>query len=220
MKAFACIRPVVIGLTTAAAIALSGCTGVYRVDNQVESFARWTSPDASTASGGAIPTPPQTFRFERLPSRSTGDQEQWQDTLEQLVQEVLKPMGWSPADEAASAAWTVAVASQGVRLPRAPWEGPDDGSIFWGTHVQLGVGHAGVFWSPWMFRPSLPYYQRQVSIVIRSASTGRVVYETSAAHDGRWNSTPKLWRAMISAALEGFPTPPKGPRQVNLDVQR
>jgi hypothetical protein len=215
------IRPIIVlAAQIAAALALAGCAGVYRVDNQVESFARWTSGETTTGSTASVPAPPQTYRFERLPSRSTGATEQWQDTLEQLAQEALRPLGWTPAEEGTPAAWTIAVTSQGVRLPRAPWEGPDDGGIFWGSHVQIGVGNAGVFWSPWLLRPELPYYQMQVSIVIRSAASGRVVYETSAAHDGRWNSTPGLWRAMITAALEGFPAPPTGPRQVNLDVPR
>ena len=89
-------------------------------------------------------------------------------------------------------------------------------------HVQVGIGNGGggLLWSPWLMRSDLPYYQRQVSLVVRDAASGRVVFETSAAHDGRWNSSPGLWRAMISAALEGFPAPPKGTRQVNIDVPR
>ena len=41
-------------------------------------------------------------------------------------------------------------------------------------------------------RMDMPYHERQVSILIRSASAGQVVYETSARHDGRWNSNPTL----------------------------
>ncbi len=65
-----------------------------------------------------------------------------------------------------------------------------------------------------------PYYQRAVSLVVRDAATGRVVYETRGAHDGRWNSSPALWMAMLDAALQGFPTPPTGVRQVNIEVPR
>ena len=51
-------------------------------------------------------------------------------------------------------------------------------------------------------------------------NTGRVVYETRAAHDGRWNSSPALWTAMLDAALQGFPVPPSGVRRVNVEVPR
>jgi hypothetical protein len=65
-----------------------------------------------------------------------------------------------------------------------------------------------------------PYYQRELSLVIRRADNGQVVYETRAAHDGRWNSTSALWTAMLEAALQGFPAPPGGPRQVNIEIPR
>ena len=41
-----------------------------------------------------------------------------------------------------------------------------------------------------------------------------------AAHDGRWNSSPALWTAMLDAALQGFPAPPAGVRQVNIEIPR
>ena len=220
MNALALLRPA--GLA-AAALALTGCASVYRVDNQVESFARWADASAPTRAAAIVPAAPQSYRFERLPSRASGSAAQSADMLEPLVQAALTPLGWTPASDAAAATWLIEVTAQGVRLPRAPWEDPWEGSRFgWAgqVHIGVGTGHGGVMWSPWLLRSELPYYQRQVSLVIREAATGRVVYETSAAHDGRWNSTPELWRAMVSAALEGFPTPPKGVRQVNLDVPR
>jgi hypothetical protein len=65
-----------------------------------------------------------------------------------------------------------------------------------------------------------PYYQRKVSLLVRQADSGQVVYETHAAHDGRWNSSHELWCAMLDAALQGLPTPPAGARQVNIDLPR
>jgi hypothetical protein len=47
-----------------------------------------------------------------------------------------------------------------------------------------------------------------------------VVLETSARHDGRWNDSPALWRAMLDAALSGFPQQPAGLREVNIDIPR
>ncbi|HEY9097015.1 MAG TPA: DUF4136 domain-containing protein [Hydrogenophaga sp.] len=205
-------------LTLLCAFALSACASAYRVDNQVESFPRWTD-----GSNTQVPAPPQTYRFERLPSQSTGSAAQSTDQLERWAQDALQPLGWTLAANAGTAPWTVEITGTGVRLPRAPWEDPwyqDRYGWFGQINVGIGSGGSGIFWSPWMMRTEMPYYQRRVAIVIRDSASGRVVYETSAAHDGRWNSTPELWRAMISAALEGFPSPPKGARQVNLDVPR
>ena len=61
---------------------------------------------------------------------------------------------------------------------------------------------------------------REVALVVRHAASARVVYESRAAHEGRWNSTPELWGAMLDAALRDFPTPPDGARQVNIEVPR
>lgn len=84
------------GLSLALLVGLSGCAGVYRVDNQVESFARWSeaatpSGDAKTSSS-AVPAPPQHYRFERLPSQDSGPGAQPQAELEQLAQSALAPL--------------------------------------------------------------------------------------------------------------------------------
>jgi hypothetical protein len=121
------------------------------------------------------------------------------------------------------------VSASNVRLPRAPWEDPWDYGG-WGPfghpfampgrdYVVTGSGQV-VFFPMMAPRFETPYYQRTVSLVIRDAASGRVVYETRAAHDGRWNSTPALWTAMLDAALQGFPAPPTGVRQVNIEVPR
>ena len=87
-------------------------------------------------------------------------------------------------------------------------------------HIGVGVGVGHITWNPWLLRPDMPYHLRRVNVVIRDARSGQVVYETSAAHDGRWNSTPALWGAMVDAALSDFPAPPKGARDIPIDVAR
>jgi hypothetical protein len=205
------------------ALGLTGCAGVYRVDNRVESFAHWSGQAGSSAHSApaAIPAPPQTYRFERLPSQSIGPAAQSQNELESFVQAALTPLGWTPASEPASAPWTVQVSADHQRMQRAPWEDPWEGGRFgWSTRVSIGVGSGQIMWSPWLLRPDMPYHQRRVSVVIRDARQGQVVFETSAAHDSRWNSTPALWGAMIRAALKDFPEPPAGVRDIPIDVQR
>ena len=82
------------------------------------------------------------------------------------------------------------------------------------------TGSGQVIYAPLFLRMETPYYKREVSVIIRHAASGRVVYETRAAHDGRWNSSNPLWTAMLDAALRDFPAPPAGPRQVNIELPR
>lgn len=211
---------------SASALLLSGCASVFLVDNQVESFPRWQdrAPDA------AVPAPPQTYRFDRLPSQQNERQAGGQAELERLTETALAKVGWSRAADGVAAPWTVQVGANTVRLPRAPWEDPWDrwgpfGGPFGSPFALPGrdyvvTGNGQIVYFPVFPRFETPYFQRAVSLVIRDARTGRVVYETRAAHDGRWNSSPALWTAMLDAALQGFPAPPGGVRQVNIEIPR
>lgn len=219
-----------IGTAALALLALSGCASVFLVDNQVQSYARWA--DRPTASGAStpvvIPQAPQVFRFERLPSQQDNRSGAGQNELERLATLSLAKVGWTPAAAGVTAPWTVEISAATLRLPRAPWESPYDG--FWGGGFGPGFGFPGrdyvvtgtgqIIYAPLFMRMDTPYYQREVSLVIRHAASGRVVYETRASHDGRWNSSNALWLAMLDAALRGFPTPPEGLRQVNIEVPR
>lgn len=215
------LRPLKAALAALALSLLSGCASVYLVDNQVQSFARWI--DATATAPAAVPQAPQTYRFERLPSQGAGPGAAGQDALENLARVALAKVGWSVHDAPTAAPWTVQVSAGTLRLPRAPWEDPWDG--YWGglgfpgrDYAVTASGH--IIWSPVFMRMDMPYYKREVSLVVRHAASARVVYESRAAHEGRWNSTPELWSAMLDAALRDFPTPPDGVRQVNIEVPR
>lgn len=209
-------------LAALAALLLSGCASVFLVDNQVESFPRWQD----RAPNAAVPAAPQIYRFERLPSQQDERGARGQDELERLAEASLAKLGWSRAAPGVSAPWLVQVSASTVRLPRAPWEDPWDRWGPYGSPLALPgrdyvvTGNGQVIFFPAFPRFESPYYQRAVSLVVRDASGGRVVYETRGAHDGRWNSSPALWVAMLDAALAGFPTPPAGVRQVNIEVPR
>lgn len=214
---------------TLVALLLGGCASTYRVDSQVESFARWTETGSASGTAAtapaALPQAPQTYRFERLPSQREGDgsASARQRTLESLARDVLAPLGWTAVDGNAPSPWTVQVSASGPRQVRSPWDDP--WPRFW-PMFGFGVGgqgtHVGgqLVWGPMFPYHDLPYYERKVSLVVRDARNGRVVYETRAAHDGRWNDSPALWRAMISAALRDFPAPPAGVREVIVDLPR
>ncbi|MBD3894215.1 hypothetical protein [Hydrogenophaga sp.] len=214
-----------IALAALALFALSGCASVWVVDNQVQSFAHWSEPAAAPAA--AVPQPPQSYRFERLPSQREGRAAAAQDELERLTRAALGEVGWTLADAAAPAPWTVQVAARTQYLARAPWE--DHWGLFWGTpwsgfdwpgrgHVITGGGQ--IVWAPVFPPPQPPQQQREVSLLIRQAADGRVVFESRAVHDGRWNASPALWRAMLDAALRDFPAPPHGLRRVEVELAR
>ncbi|MDP2416215.1 MAG: DUF4136 domain-containing protein [Hydrogenophaga sp.] len=213
------LRPLRAALATLALTLLSGCASVYLVDNQVQSFARWSD----TTAPAAVPQAPQTYRFERLPSQATGQGTARQDALENLARVALAKVGWSVHDAPTAALWTVQVGAGTLRLPRAPWEDPWEG--YWGGFGFPGRDYAAsasgqIIWSPVFMRMDMPYYKREVSLVVRHAASARVVYESRAAHEGRWNGTPDLWSAMLDAALRDFPAAPDGVRQVNIEVPR
>ena len=211
---------------------LTGCASVYRVDSQVQSFARWSDAAAPTAAPtNAIPQAPQLYRFERLPSQAADNAPRGQAELETIARTALAKRGWTLAEPGVSAHWAVQVGGGTLKLPRAPWEEPWDGFGYGGGFGGFGglgfpgrdyvvTGSGQVIWAPVFMRMDLPYYQRKVSLLIRNAGNGQVVYETHAAHDGRWNSSPELWGAMLDAALQDFPAPPAGVRQVNIDLPR
>lgn len=199
-------------LLACAVLFLSGCASVMRVDSAVQSHAKWPSD--------ALPTGKTSYEFERLPSQSTGPSATSQTTLEDLTRDALAAHGWELAAAGAPAPWRVTISAQTLTLPRAPWDEPRES---WPLRPRLGVGlgtgRGGLYWGG-MLSMDIPYYQRSVSLVVRDGQTGRVAYETQAAHDGRWHDSPAVWRAMIDAALQGFPTPPTANRTINIDIPR
>ena len=199
-------------LLALAVLALSGCASVMRVDSAVQSHAKWPS--------GALPTGKASYEFERLPSQSAGSSATSQSTLEALTRDALAAHGWELAATGTPATWRVTISAQTVTLPRAPWDEPRES---WPLRPRLGVGlssgRGGLYWGG-MLSMDMPYYQRSLALVVRDGQTGRVAYETLAAHDGRWHDSPAVWRAMIDAALEGFPSPHMANRTVNIDIPR
>ena len=93
------------------------------------------------------------------------------------------------------------------------WDGPGWG---WGG---LGVGR-GFYGGLSMRFPPPTLYRREVGLILREAATGNVVYETRAVHEGVWTDNPAVFAAMFDAALNGFPTPPTGPRRIVLEIPR
>ncbi|KAB7623874.1 DUF4136 domain-containing protein [Verminephrobacter eiseniae] len=182
------------------AAALTGCSSTRLVDGQVQSF--------STLA--AMPAP-ATYRIERLPSQQTPAF----DTLAALAEQSLARAGLQRDD--ATPRLLVQIGIQADSVPRydslrgpgfygfygpPPWAWRDG----WGLHG---------FWR--MAEPT-PLYRRAVSLVLRDATTQAIVYETSAVHEDTWVSDPAVYGVLFDAALNGFPQPPGGARQVRLPL--
>ncbi|MDD2729258.1 hypothetical protein [Malikia sp.] len=206
----------------AGALLLGGCAGVIRLENDVRSYADWTA----SATGALMrPAPGDFYRIERRPSQRQDPAAQ-QEAIEAIARDALQRVGLRAAPEPLPAGlpaprWTVELGARSIRLPQAPWDEP--GRAAFG--MSLGIGHVGHHGSIGIGMPLFPhvvppYYQREVSIVLRDARSARVVYETQAAHDGPWADSPTLWAALYDAALQGFPQPPAGPRRVVIEVPR
>ncbi|HEY8048068.1 MAG TPA: DUF4136 domain-containing protein [Ramlibacter sp.] len=178
---------------------LAGCANTYLLDNTVQSFSQ-------------VPTlaQPATYRFERLPSQQSPEQPQ----LEALADPALNAAGLHRDD--ANPHYSVQISARAMPTisPFAdPW-GPYGHFGFgaWGWRHRWGVG-AG-----WGYPPEPSWYHREVNVVVRDLGTGKVVFESRAINDGPYFDPSHVLPAMFSAAMQGFPNPPAGPRQVNIQI--
>ena len=184
---------------------LTGCATSYVLDNQVQSFSALPALPASA-----------TYRFERLPLQQA-DPSQVQ--VELIAAPALQSAGWRRDDAAPRYSVQVAAKTQRVVSPYAdPWDG-------WGWGGGWGYSGRGTPWMgrgwgyyhPWgSYEPD--WFRREVSIVVRDLATHQVVYETHASNDGPWRDSASVLPAMFHAALQGFPTPPPGPRRVDIQI--
>ena len=180
-------------LCTAAAV-LAGCsTGPRIVEGQVQSF--------STLA--AMPAP-ATYRLERLPSQQTPSFE----PIAALAEQALARVGLTRDD--AAPRLLVQIGVQADTVPRY------DPYPAWGFGGWYGRGWG--MQGAWRFGELPPLHRRAVSLMVRDAATQAVVYETSAVHEDVWVSDPAVFGVLFDAALNGFPKPPPGGRQVRLPL--
>ena len=194
------------------ALGLAGCGTMRLVDTDVRSYA--TPPLVPVGA---------SYRFERLPSQQADAAQQAR--LEAMAQAALAKVGLQRDD--ANAGYSVQLLA-GIRIdPYAPW---DRRSIVWGPGFNSGwgpysgnllfMGHHPFWGWPGFGMSEQPYYWYQVSLIIRKLDNAQVVYETQAAHDGRWADRQAILPAMLEAALQGFPNPPPGLRHINIEIPR
>jgi hypothetical protein len=182
----------------AALALLAACAGTYTLDNTVQSFSQ-------------IPSLPQpaTYRFERLPSQQDLNQPQ----LEAMADPSLNAVGLRRDD--ANPRFSVQINARTERTV-SPWADPWDrfgwGWGAWGSRRHWGMGISGGY-------PAEPsWFHREVNVVVRDLGNNRVVFESRAVSDGPYFDSAKVFPAMFTAAMQGFPNPPQGPRQVNIQI--
>ncbi|HNZ92319.1 MAG TPA: DUF4136 domain-containing protein [Acidovorax sp.] len=181
-----------------AALWLTGCASTRLVDSDVQSFSQLT---------GAPARP--TYDFERLPSQQA--QGAQQSAVEAQARLALAQVGLR--QDSAAPFYRVQVHARVDRKAPPDWYDP-----WWGWG---GWSTGGGFYGGLSMRfPPPTLYRREVSLVLREAASGTVVYETHAVHEGVWTDHPAVWAAMFDAALNGFPTPPTGARRIVLEIPR
>jgi len=200
---------------------LTGCSTVRVIESQVQTTTQW--PAGSAAPTQAI------YRLERLPADANNVQAGW---AELELEPVLAGLGWTRND--VDARYSVWIGVRTAEFIADAWGRPVRGP--WVSHVYLGVGSGyrprglstSMGWSlggpiyPGV-RPGFPPasgYAQEVSIIIRDLQTSQVVYQTKAMHEGPWADHPNILRAMIGAALQGFPQPSAKSRRVDTTIPR
>ncbi|MDR6888437.1 MULTISPECIES: DUF4136 domain-containing protein [Variovorax] len=192
------------------AATLSGCATSWVVDSDVKSF----------SSIGAVPSG-ATYRFERLPSQQADAARQ--ESLEAMAAAALEKVGLRRDD--ARPTYSAQIGAR-VTLGLSPWADPwlFDGPWGYGGYGYHGYARrwygGGWYGGPGFMPPAAnPWYEREVSIVLRDIGSNRVVYETRARNDGPYNASAAILPVMFDAALQGFPNPPQGERRVNIELR-
>jgi hypothetical protein len=190
-----------LGLAVSAAWLLAGCATSYLLDNTVQSFSNLPSLPAQAG-----------YRFDRLPLQQSPGQAQ----LEAWADPALHAAGLRRDD--ANPHYAVQVTGR-LDATVSPWDDPwrRGGWGGWGIgmrHHGFGFGVGG----PWGPMGDSPWYHREVAVIVRELPGNRVVFESHATNDGPWLDNVAVFPAMFSAAMQGFPNPPAGPRQVNVQV--
>lgn len=173
---------------------LTGCAGPRMIDSEVQAY---------TANVPAVAN--ASYRLERLPSQVSDAS---RDGLEALAHAALAQSGL--VRDEVSPRYTIQLTGEvtqyvkDVTFPerrRWIWHDP---FYRWNTGTVLVT-------EPARFRHS-------VRLVMRERITGEIVYETTAAHENSWADGKNVFPVLLQAALRDYPTPPTGPRTLNLPV--
>ncbi len=186
-------------------LALTGCSGMRIIDSDVQAY--------TTAQPISLPA---TYRFELLPSQQALPAQRF--GLQDMVQAELAKVGMQRDDVAAP--YSVRFDLRVQQDARSPWSDFGYGGGFFSAYpVATRNGVVYRYRAP-MFVMEMPWYRREVSLLIRRLSDGVLVFESNARSDGYWADDDAVLPAMFEAALRDFPNPPPGLRRVNIEIPR
>lgn len=182
-------------LITAAAAALTACSGPYTVSADVASYGNW--PAGRNAG---------SYAFERLPSQQQSEEAAKRQTaLEDAARSALEKAGFKPAADAKSAGVLVTLGARITAYDPVPWDDP----LWWrwrGHMFAPRYGYAG--WGGWGWRHD-PFfdrrYDRAVAVLVRDRASGEALFETHASNEGMTMGSDSTIAALFDAALADFP---------------
>ena len=104
--------------------------------------------------------------------------------------------------------------SDGWGLPPAYWGDP----AYFGFGRGVGDGWYGNDGTGWPGDERIPIYTSRVELTLRDVATGKIVYDTRARHVGATGDTTAVLATLFAAALQGYPNPPTGAREVDMPL--
>lgn len=161
------------------------------------------------ASMGGISLP-ATYRMELLPSQT---RQQNFSRVEAAAQQALQRVGLTRDPRPDLARLVVQI---GASATQGRAYHPAYNDWYYGPRYGFGMGFGGPRFGMgmnWMDAPPMIYY-RSVQIVIRDQKSQQIVYESSAEFDEVRMYDDIIWQVLFDSALNGFPNPPTGSRQV------
>jgi len=159
---------------------------------------------------------PATYRFELLPSQQAQPTQRF--GLQDLVQAELDKVGMRRDDVAPQ--YSVRFDLRVQRDARSPWSEPGYAAQFFPAYPVVTPHGVIYHYRAPLFVMEMPWYRREVSLLMRRLSDGALVFESNARSDGYWADDEAVLPAMFEAALRDFPNPPQGVRRVNIEIPR
>ena len=181
----------------AAALLLSACASVRKVDAEVNSFA-----------GQPAAVKGVSYRFEQLPSQA---KEPLRDEIMAMAQTALTEAGLKRDDNAAR--YTVEVGMVTEQYLRQP-------VLLLSRHTRFMLSSDPLFLPPYAYAPSWnsPWYRYQLRLVMRDTTNAKIAYETMAELEVPWSDSINMVPALLKAALRDYPAPPSGSRKINVEL--
>lgn len=202
------MKPVTTLLAAACtALLLAGCASTPDTPPVVKAQVR------SVAAAGDVLRAGVRYRFEHLPLQQDTEISQ---QVHALAQDALAAAGLV-RDDATALVSVQVQASSAVDWIYDEWA-PYRSRFYWG--LGFGGRRGGImFGGPFGWDAPRPIYINQAGFIMRAVNGGQVLYETHARNSSARAPGQETIAALFAAALQGFPTPPEGVRNVAIPLE-